>query len=271
MVGAVGLVIASSYFFGSADTTMAAGKEPTLLDRITGIFGSKSDAKEAPESQASAEGGPTTEAPPVDPASIAQATQSIPLETIDTGESPANSAAGQTITQAGVSSSLNAGTVTGGAASGNRGKTSAASSGNTPKDIGSSAAALANLGAGGSGDGQPTPSAGGSGASGSGQGGYSAPVSSPRLDPKELEQTRDFFAKLGIRAGTIQESARKLTEEQSNMGMTLRADIRASIKRMEYLMDRAEAAINNQDLPAAKAQMEYAEREIEKLEKFFRI
>jgi hypothetical protein len=36
-------------------------------------------------------------------------------------------------------------------------------------------------------------------------------------------------------------------------------------------MDRAEAAINNQDLPAAKAQMEYAEREIEKLEKFFRI
>jgi hypothetical protein len=86
-----------------------------------------------------------------------------------------------------------------------------------------------------------------------------------------MEQTRDFFAKLGIRAGTIQESARKLTEEQSNMGMTLRADIRASIKRMEYLMDRAEAAVNNQDLPAAKAQMELAEREIERLEKFFRI
>jgi hypothetical protein len=59
--------------------------------------------------------------------------------------------------------------------------------------------------------------------------------------------------------------------EQSKLGVSLRADIRASLKRMEYLMDRSEAALNKQDLEDAKTQMDAAEHEIERLEKFFRI
>jgi eukaryotic-like serine/threonine-protein kinase len=90
-------------------------------------------------------------------------------------------------------------------------------------------------------------------------------------DPVALERMQDFFSKLGIRAGTIQESARKLTEEQSRQGVGLRADIRASLKRMEYLMDEAEASMNRGNLLRARRQMRNAEREIERLEKFFRI
>jgi hypothetical protein len=98
----------------------------------------------------------------------------------------------------------------------------------------------------------------------------SAPTT-PAVDPQALENARDFFSKLGVRAGTVQESARKLIEEQASMGMTLRADMRASLKRMEMLMDQAEASLERGNLQQASQQMESAEREIEKLEKFFRI
>jgi len=98
----------------------------------------------------------------------------------------------------------------------------------------------------------------------------SAPAT-PAVDPQALENARDFFSKLGVRAGTVQESARKLIEEQASMGMTLRADMRASLKRMEMLMDQAEASLERGNLQQASQQMESAEREIEKLEKFFRI
>jgi serine/threonine-protein kinase len=276
MVGAVGLVIASSYFFGGADTTMAAGKQPTLLDRITGMFSSSNAGKPAENPAAAQSGAGETQGPATDPASLAQATQSIPMESIDTGEAPAT-AAGQAVSQAGITASVNTGTAPPPISASRGARSSPSASTSTSQAIGAASAALASQGPGSSASPQNTASPASAVASGSGPlsggqgGGYSAPVSAPRVDPKELERTRDFFAKLGIRAGTIQESARKLSQEQSNMGLSLRADIRASLKRMEYLMDRAEAALNNQDLEAAKTQMDLAEREIEKLEKFFRI
>lgn len=55
------------------------------------------------------------------------------------------------------------------------------------------------------------------------------------------------------------------------MGVSLRADMRAALKRMEYLMDQAEASLDRGNLDQANQHMQGAEREIEKLEKFFRI
>lgn len=98
-----------------------------------------------------------------------------------------------------------------------------------------------------------------------------APPSPSEPSPRQLEAARDFISKLGIRAGTVQESARKLSQEQSSMGVSLRADMRAALKRMEYLMDQAEAALDRGNLDQANQHMQGAEREIEKLEKFFRI
>ncbi|MCC7343221.1 MAG: serine/threonine protein kinase [Bryobacterales bacterium] len=258
MIAAVGAVIAGSYYFGG-QSTVAAGKEPGFLDRITGMFGKK----EPPPSQgAETEAAPAGEAGAapahVDPASIAQASQTLPAASIDTGESPVK---GTVI--GGVSSSNVAGVTPGTprtiASEGTRSRNESGT-----RDIGAAAAALVSQAA-------PPKAGGASTARESIGGGYSATPPTPKVDPRALEQSRDALAKLGIRAGTIEESARTLIEEQAKMGVSLRADIRASLKRMEYLMDRAEAAIGRQDLDDAKTQMDAAEREIEKLEKFFRI
>ena len=148
--------------------------------------------------------------------------------------------------------------------SGSAGESAKAQSGSSGRDFGAAAARLASQ----------TPSRetnNTSAAQSSYAGNAAAMPPPPQVDHRALEQTRDSFAKLGIRAGTIQESARTLTEEQAKMGVSLRGDIRASLKRMEYLMDRAEKALDKRDLDDAKSQMDAAEREIEKLEKFFRI
>ena len=50
--------------------------------------------------------------------------------------------------------------------------------------------------------------------------------------------------------------------------MGLRTDISASWKRMEYLLDQAEGALKRQDSAAAKKNLDAAEREIERLDKF---
>ncbi len=259
MIVAVGAVIAGSYYFGGSESTVAAGKEPGFLDRITGMFGKK----ESPQPQGAENGatpaGETATAPEyVDPASIAQASQSIPSGSIDTGETPVK---GTVI--GGVSPSNTAG-ITSGTPRTIAGEGTKSRSESGTRDIGAAAAALVSQAA-------PPKAGGAAAARESIGGGYSATPATPKVDPRALEQSRDALAKLGIRAGTIEESARTLIEEQAKMGVSLRADIRASLKRMEYLMDRAEAAIGRQDLDDAKTQMDAAEREIEKLEKFFRI
>lgn len=259
MVAAVGAVIAASYFLGGSETTMAAGKAPGFLDRLTGMFGSKESAKPHDNpSAATANSGSTTHPEYVDPASLAQASRALPSGSIDNGAAPAK------------------GTVLGGVAQpvpgakisvNERGSTgqSAALPGNPgTKDFGAVAAKLAA---------QVTPAdLSGKNASQETYSGNAATAPpTPKVDARALEQSRDFFAKLSIRAGTIQESARTLILEQSKLGVSLRADIRASLKRMEYLMDRSEAALNKEDLADAKTQMDAAEHEIERLEKFFRI
>lgn len=259
MIAAVGAVIAGSYYFGGSDTTMAAGKEPGLLDRISGLFGKKeASAPREPAGTEAAAGESATQSP-TDPASIAQAAQTLPGGTIDTGEAPVK---GTVIGGVGPASAGLAPATSGRTIAGESAK--ARSTAGSPRDFGAAAAALAtqaNAQGSGGAVAQQQPNIGGS----------AAIPATPKVDPRAMEQERDAFAKLGIRAGTIQESARTLIEEQAKMGVSLRGDIRASLKRMEYLMDRAEKSLDKQDLDDAKTQMDAAEREIEKLEKFFRI
>ena len=259
MVAAVGAVIAASYFLGGGETTMAAGKAPGFLDRLTGMFGSKESAKPRDSgSEATANNGSTTQPQHVDPASLAQATSALSSGTIDNGAAPAKG------TVLGGSSQPVLGTKVSVNERGAAGQSAALRGDPAAKDFGAAAARLAAQVATADPSGKP--------ASQESYGGNVATAPpTPKVDARALEQSRDFFAKLGIRAGTIQESARTLILEQSKLGVSLRADIRASLKRMEYLMDRSEAALNKQDLEDAKTQMDAAEQEIERLEKFFRI
>lgn len=261
MVGAVGVVVASTYFF-SGDTTTATGTQPGMLDRIAGMFASKDSGTETAEATQESVDPQSAE---TDPASLKQASDQMALDSIaaDPNGSLSAPALSAERTDAGVAAS---------AAAGARARADTASGNTTHAGaaVSTAAAALANKKAPATA--YPQQGAGSAGYGDSSAGSTAQPSTSiPKVDPRELEASRDFFAKLGIRAGTIQESARKLEQEQSALGVSLRGDIRASLKRMEYLMDRSEAALNNEELGQAKTQMEYAEREIEKLEKFFRI
>ncbi|MEK7408736.1 MAG: protein kinase [Acidobacteriota bacterium] len=84
----------------------------------------------------------------------------------------------------------------------------------------------------------------------------------------DVQQAHDRMVMLSSRAGAVKTSLENLQRVQQQAGMSLRADMSASWKRMEYYMDLAESALNRSDLPAARRNMDLAEREIDKLEAF---
>lgn len=259
VLGAVVAVFAGSWLMGSSETTTANAK-PGILESI---FGSKSKTND------------TT------PATAPAVAESTPSSSAPSDESPIESAGNTGTTGSGaMASASTAPSASVPPATPGSIEPVAPSKGNAPRAKNETQVAgnYAKSAAGslGSQVGAASPRA----AQQSGSDAYQSPVAppvvnnvpqTPAVDTQALERAQDFFSKLGVRAGTVQESARKLIEEQSSMGMTLRADMRASMKRMEMLMDQAESSLNNKDLPKAQQQMQGAEREIEKLEKFFRI
>ena len=92
--------------------------------------------------------------------------------------------------------------------------------------------------------------------------------SAPPVDTKALERAEERLGLLGARANAVRGSLQNLEQQQRTQGVGLRTDIAASWKRMEYLMDQAEAALKRQDPAAAKRNLDLAERETDKLETF---
>jgi hypothetical protein len=60
----------------------------------------------------------------------------------------------------------------------------------------------------------------------------------------------------------------QLKDEQARMGLGLRGDIVNAQHRMEMFLDEAESELRSGDADEAKKNLDSAEREIEKLEKF---
>jgi len=86
---------------------------------------------------------------------------------------------------------------------------------------------------------------------------------------KELEELEDRMTPLAGRANAVKDSVEHLRQQQERAGFSLRQDISASSSNMERYMDNADAALKARSPQAAKKYMDLAEREIEKLEKFF--
>jgi serine/threonine-protein kinase len=86
---------------------------------------------------------------------------------------------------------------------------------------------------------------------------------------KELEELEDRMTPLEGRANAVKDSVEHLRQQQERAGYSLRQDISASESNMEMYMGKAETALNSHNAEAAKKYMDMAEREIEKLEKFF--
>ncbi len=73
---------------------------------------------------------------------------------------------------------------------------------------------------------------------------------------------------LSARAAAAKDSVENLRRQQQSQGLNLRADISATLSRMEQYMNKADSSLANHDAEAARKNMDSAEREIEKLEQF---
>jgi serine/threonine-protein kinase len=85
---------------------------------------------------------------------------------------------------------------------------------------------------------------------------------------EQLENLREQGSLLSIRAGTVRSSLESLRKAQARSGLGLRADMAASAQRMDYLMNEADAALQRGDVAAAQRNLDLAEKEVAKLEKF---
>ncbi len=94
------------------------------------------------------------------------------------------------------------------------------------------------------------------------------PEATPPVSHQETQQLQDRMVMLASRAGAVKTSLEALERQQRAMGLSLRGDITASWKRMEYYMDQAEAALSKGDTAAARRHMEAAGREVDRLEAF---
>jgi serine/threonine-protein kinase len=83
-----------------------------------------------------------------------------------------------------------------------------------------------------------------------------------------LRDLRKDLMLLGTRANAIKGSLATMKREQSRQGLNLRGDIVSSEQQMEVFLDDAEAALRSGDADRVKENLEAAERQVEKLEKF---
>jgi serine/threonine-protein kinase len=84
----------------------------------------------------------------------------------------------------------------------------------------------------------------------------------------QLEKLRDQGSLLSIRAATVRTSLESLRKAQARSGPGLRADMAASAQRMDYLLNQADAALQRGDAAAVQSNLDLAEKEVSKLEKF---
>jgi serine/threonine-protein kinase len=85
----------------------------------------------------------------------------------------------------------------------------------------------------------------------------------------ELQQAREHLALLGVRASGIRTSLESLQRSQAASGMNLRGDMQQAATLMTTYLEGADAALNAGDVVQSRSFADKAERQVEKLEKFF--
>ena len=78
----------------------------------------------------------------------------------------------------------------------------------------------------------------------------------------------DRYLKLSARANIVYDGLQKLRQEQAQIGASLRGDMAGAAERMKSYMDQADRALGDGNSAAAEKNIDSAEREVEKLEKF---
>jgi len=83
-----------------------------------------------------------------------------------------------------------------------------------------------------------------------------------------LKEVREQLNLLSIRMNTVKSSLDNIRRRQAASGLGLRSDMASSAQRMEYYYSQTETALNRHDADSAKKNLNLAELEVEKLEKF---
>ncbi|MCP5114548.1 MAG: hypothetical protein GY953_27280 [bacterium] len=83
-----------------------------------------------------------------------------------------------------------------------------------------------------------------------------------------LRQAREWMMLAAARIAGVKGSLDNLRQSQARRGLGLRSDITASERRLEFYMDEAESALGTNDPDKAKKNLDSAERELQKLERF---
>jgi len=93
----------------------------------------------------------------------------------------------------------------------------------------------------------------------------------PRVDEAKnaaLHEHRELLMLLDTRAASIRSSLKRMEQEQARSGLGLRGDMVTSQQRMDAYLNEAEVTMKAGDPVKVKKNLDSAEREIEKLEKF---
>jgi eukaryotic-like serine/threonine-protein kinase len=104
-----------------------------------------------------------------------------------------------------------------------------------------------------------------------------APQAAPAQQPAaptgpsqaELQQAREHLAMIGVRASGVRTSMQSLQRTQAASGMNMRGDIQDAANLMTTYLNGADAALNAGDVAQSRSFADKAERQLEKLEKFF--
>ena len=96
-----------------------------------------------------------------------------------------------------------------------------------------------------------------------------APAPPPGPDPAEVAEVEQQLDQLGSREASLNASLDNLQQQQSSQGLGLRGDMVEARASMTNYLNKAQAAVQAQDVERARKYLRLAEAEVEKLEKFF--
>jgi serine/threonine-protein kinase len=96
-----------------------------------------------------------------------------------------------------------------------------------------------------------------------------APTPQPGPSQEALNNASEALMKLNSRADAVRGSLTQLRQQQAQSGFGLRQDIAASASRLDSYLQMADRMLQAGNLELAQKNMDHAEEELTKLEKFF--
>jgi hypothetical protein len=85
-------------------------------------------------------------------------------------------------------------------------------------------------------------------------------------DAAVLNELREHYNQIAMRAGVARSGLQSLQNQMGGLG--LRADMREAAVRLDYLMQEARTALASGNTELAKRNIDFADRVIERIEKF---